>query len=200
MLGGILLVFWLVSILGAILFHRTGQRAFAIAAIVGFVLFLPIGLIGMYGVRQMMNDRQLAQLPGSDRPQKVYVYNQKLAWAYLLVGIGAVLVEIMLQLFLPTGMALAGIVGVGLIIAFFFYRKMKVIRLYPDYFILQIGPMAAPKVVKFRDVEHTGLNKKQVLLRAKTERNPLKISWSLFNKDQLDEIQRLFETIGTRSS
>jgi hypothetical protein len=198
-LGTVLLVFWLVSILGTALFHRTGQRAYAVAAIGGFVLFLPISLIGMYGVRQMMNDRQLARLPGRDTPQKEYGYNQKLAWAYLLVGIGAVLAEIVLRLFLPSGMAIAGIVGVGLIIAFFFYRRLKVLRLYPDYFILQLGPMASPKVVSFRDIEHTGLNEKYVQVRSGAEKNPLKISWSLFNKDQLDEIKPFFETIGLRS-
>jgi hypothetical protein len=126
-------------------------------------------------------------------------YNQKLAWTYLLVGIVAVVVEIILRLFLPSGMAVTGIVGVGLIIAFFLYKRMKVIRIYADYFILQIGPMASPKVVKFREIEHTGIDQKYVWVQSVTEKNPLKISWSLFNENQRDEMKLFFQTIGTSS-
>lgn len=54
-LGLFMLVFWLISLVGTILYANTKNKKAAILATVGFALFVPIGLIGVISMRNQMD-------------------------------------------------------------------------------------------------------------------------------------------------
>ncbi len=193
----ILFGFWALGLGGAIAFQRTRKKGWAYAGIAGFVPFFPIGLVGVYGIRKMIDESRMEQLPGQAVPQKIYGYNQTLAWTYLGLGLMSIVVEFAIQFFVASIPTLAGAAGGMLIIIFFLHRKLKVIQVFPDYFILQYGALASPQIIRHIDIEQIEANKKQVLVRTTIRKKPVKIPLSLFNTGDRDEVRLFLETAQT---
>lgn len=51
-----MLVSWAVSVIGAVMVATTGKKAGAILIIIGCVLFVPIGLIGVFGAKKILEE------------------------------------------------------------------------------------------------------------------------------------------------
>ncbi|AKJ30162.1 hypothetical protein [Caldimonas brevitalea] len=59
----VLLGFLFLSLIGTLGYAATRRTPFAVMAFIGFIVFVPIGLIGVFGMRKMMaadNERGLA--------------------------------------------------------------------------------------------------------------------------------------------
>jgi|GEM_PF-6369482 len=52
----ILLIFWLCSFLGSIAYIITKNKEFGIVAIIGFLIFIPIGLLGIIHIKKLIDD------------------------------------------------------------------------------------------------------------------------------------------------
>lgn len=195
--AAILFVFWVLGLGGALAFRHTRQKAWAYASFAGFVPFFPIGMVGIYGIRKMMNEAQTEPLSDQTEPQKVYGYNQTIVWAYLTLGIMSIVIEFSIKFFVSSAPSMVGAAGGMLIILFFLHRKIKVVQVFPDHFIFQNAALTSPQVIRYADIEQVKSNKKQVLLRTKIRKKPVKIPLSLFNANDRDEVRLFLETAQT---
>ena len=194
-LAAVLFVFWVLGLGGALAFRSTRQKAWAYAAFAGFVPFFPIGLVGIYGVRKMIDTPATDQLTGQSTPQKVFGYNQTVVWAYLALGVMSIVVEFVIQFFVSSMPTLAGAAGGMLIIVFFLHKNLKVLQVFPDYFVFQNGALASPQIIRYADIEQLEANKKQVLVRMSDRKKPVKIPFNLFNAAERDEVGQMLEAI-----
>ncbi len=53
-----LMIFWLMSLTGSLMYHKTKKNSFGIIAIIGFAVYVPIGLIGAIGIRKLMDEEK----------------------------------------------------------------------------------------------------------------------------------------------
>ena len=54
----IMSAFWLTSLAGSIIYFLTKNKSFALLGIIGFAVFMPIGLIGAVSLRNIVNEEE----------------------------------------------------------------------------------------------------------------------------------------------
>lgn len=192
-LGWILLAFWSMSFFGALGFHYTKKKAFAIISYIGFGLFIPLGMIGIYGVKKMSETQELGEMSPNESPNRIFLYNQKYAKLYLLLGITSILFEFAQRFFLGRSVGLTGAIGGIMIIMYFLFKKMPVLQVFREHFILKIAPMSSIKIVNFSDIQRSESSRKQALLWLNSEPKPVKIPWQVFNDKERDEVGDLLK-------
>lgn len=198
--GFLMLLFWAMSFGGAVGYYFTQRRPFAILSFVGFVLFFPISLIGIVGVRKMMNRHELAQLGAAGQPDQVYIYNQRNVWGFLILGIISIIVEIGQRFIFSASVGIAGVMGAALIIAFFYFRRLHVLRISEPYFVLQTDPMTSVKVVFNRDITRIRTGKKLAQIWTAGQEKPLAIRWDLFGTADRDGVRTFLQSIPREKS
>jgi hypothetical protein len=220
-LGAILSVFWLCVFVGSLVFIHTRSKAAGIIAIIGFVIFAPLGLVGAVGIRQMM-DKEAAKTSDRDSEEKcqpekqdkeekisqekeenvallvypkVYLYNRWAANFMLCVGIPLFVLIVLVLLATDAGGGGGSAAPGIMIVAGFLFRSLKILTIYPDHFVLKLAPLAAKRLINNRDVEKVEVDKKYITVYLKAEKKPIKIATILFNQKERAEVTVFFQSL-----
>ena len=175
--GAILTFIWLISAIGLIGLHRTGQKGFAYTAYAGFAPFFPIGLLAIIGIRRSLEQSTEADDP-MPAPAEVFYFSRQFLKTYLILGICLIALQIITQIWIKFPNPV-GAIGLVFVIVSLTLRKSVLIEIFPDRFTYKPGPLSSKKRVYLSDIEKIHQAKKQLILELKNSKGRQKIMMNL---------------------
>ncbi|MCP3927414.1 MAG: hypothetical protein GY714_33060 [Desulfobacterales bacterium] len=65
--GIIMVGYWLFSLITSIAYSQTKNKVLGVLAFIGFAGYIPIGLIGVFGIRKMMDEEKRNEVIAEER-------------------------------------------------------------------------------------------------------------------------------------